>query len=327
MKNSLLKNSFILDPDIMMASEDLGYKKGDISISYSQFSTYLKCPKSWELKNIKKIKEDKPSIHMVFGNAMHSVIQTYFKVMYTKTIKAADELDYKEMLKTQLREEYAKDKAKHGYNFTTPQELSEFYEDGLEIINYLKKKRATYIESPKDWVLVGIEIPLCLIPDKNRPTVRFTAYLDIVFRTKTKPYRYKVIDFKTSTNGWKEWDKKDKGKIAQVILYKKFFADQYGVKEDQIDVSFLILKRKLQLESMYPQRRLQKFEPAQGTRIVKQTIQTFTDWVEACFDQEGQYATDHGYLALAGTNFKNCKFCPYNENEELCPKSKRITEI
>jgi len=326
MKDNLLKNSYIVDPDIRLRAEDLKYEKGDISISYSQFSTFLKCPRSWELKHIQKIREDKPSIHMVFGNAMHTVIQHYLKVMYTKTIKAADQEDLCSLLKEQLRYEYSTVKEKKGYNFSTPIELAEFYEDGVEILNYLKKKRSSYF-STKDWELVGVEVPLCLIPDNTRPTVRFTAYLDIVFRSKKKPFIYRIIDFKTSTNGWRDYEKKDKTKTAQVILYKKFFAEQYGVKEDQIEVSFLILKRKLMIDSLWPQKRLQDFKPVQGSRTVKDVMKSFTSWIELGFDSNGQYDTSHAYHPLAGKNYNNCRFCPFNENEELCPKSNRITNI
>jgi len=41
------------------------------TISYSQFSLFQTCPLSWKLKYIDKIKEDTPSIALLFGNIFH----------------------------------------------------------------------------------------------------------------------------------------------------------------------------------------------------------------------------------------------------------------
>jgi hypothetical protein len=63
---------------------------------------------------------------------------------------------------------------------------------------------------------------------------------------------FKIIDIKTSTKGWSDYEKKDETKQFQLILYKHFFAKQFGVEIDKIDIEFFIVKRKIWAESPYP---------------------------------------------------------------------------
>ena len=45
------------------------------TISYSQFSIYNDCPRKWELLYKEGLNEYQPTIHTVFGTAMHTTIQ------------------------------------------------------------------------------------------------------------------------------------------------------------------------------------------------------------------------------------------------------------
>ena len=62
-------------------------------ISYSQLSSFENCPKQWYLTYVKNLAPYKPSIHAVFGTAMHETIQTWLDVLYNDTIKKANEMD------------------------------------------------------------------------------------------------------------------------------------------------------------------------------------------------------------------------------------------
>ncbi len=292
-------------------------------ISYSQFSQYQKCPLSWKLKYIDKHKIDEPSIHTVFGSAMHTVIQSYLQVLYTSTIKKSEELDFSQMLLSEIKKTYAHDVEKYQKHFSTKEELTEFYLDGLEILNYLRKKRANYFDK-KNWELIGIELPLLINPDETKEKVYLISYLDLVFRER-KSKKILVFDLKTSTRGWKEWDKKDETKIAQLHLYKIFFSKLYNIPIDDIEVEFYILKRKIEQDSMYPQRRVQTFKPSQGSISVNKTKKEFQRFIDACFLPDGSYNTLLTYQPQAGKNYWNCKYCDFNYREDLCPKKNRIT--
>jgi hypothetical protein len=290
-------------------------------ISYTQYSIYQKCPLRWKLKYVDRIKDDKPSIHTVFGNSMHNIIQHYFQVLFQETVKKADALEFYKLLIQELKQNYAADVEKYQCHFSTKEELMEFYLDGLETLNYLRKKRTTYVDR-KRWTLAGTELSILIPPVESKPNVLLIGFLDIVFKDKTKPKFY-IWDLKTSGKGWNKWDKADETKIAQLLLYKIYFSKQYGIPLDQIEVEFIILKRKIDPDSEWPQRRIQRVKPAQGTISYGRTLKSFEAFVNACFLPDGTYNKLTHYEATAGKGSFNCRFCEFKDNKELCPDENR----
>ena len=115
------------------------------------------------------------------------------------------------------------------YIFHHSEELREFYEDGLQILNFIKKKRNQYF-TKRGWYLAGIETPITLSPNSGFPNILYIGYLDLVlYHEPTNTF--KIIDIKTSTKGWNDYNKKDEDKQFQLILYKKFFSKQFGVPD------------------------------------------------------------------------------------------------
>jgi hypothetical protein len=295
--------------------------KGSIVISYSQFSKWKKCPRSWKLAYIDKNKISKPSIHVVFGTAIHTCIQTWVKTFLTESVKLSEELQFDVMLLEELQKTYKKEMLAHGSHFSTKEELSEFYLDGLNILNWIRKKRTKYFDS-RYQQLVGIEVPILLPPDPKKPGVLLMGYLDLVIRD-IRDGIVTIFDIKTSTRGWKDWDKKDETKISQLLLYKVYFSEQYKVPLDLIHVEYLIVKRKIDEESEFAQRRVQTFVPAQKKPSLNKVSNAFAEFLETCFTDDSKYNTDIGYHPIAGSKYQNCRFCEYN-NEEQCPMKDRI---
>ena len=284
------------------------------NISYSQYSMWKKCPKQWALQYRDGHKVYTPSIHTVFGKALHEAFQHYIQVMYDKSGAAADREDILEILKDKLREhyqdEYKKNKNQH---FSDPGELSEFYDDGVEILNYLKKNRGKYF-SKRGWHLVGIETPITMPPISSNPNVLFIGYLDIVMYNETLN-KFKIIDIKTSTKGWKlDYVKKDEDKQFQLILYKKFFAEQFNVPVDNIDIEFFITRRKVYEGGDYPQKRFQLYEPPSGKIKRSRATNAIHDFIKDCF-KESSY-TDK--VMLPNPSKWNCTFCAFKEDKKLC---------
>ena len=75
-------------------------------ISYSQISMYNDCPFRWKLNYVDDLRIFESNIHLIFGTAMHEVLQTYLEVMYNDSIKNADLLPLEEMLKDKLIEQF-----------------------------------------------------------------------------------------------------------------------------------------------------------------------------------------------------------------------------
>ncbi len=114
-------------------------------ISYSQFSMYSTCPKHWELAYAKGLRTFSQSIHTIFGTAMHETLQHYLTVMFEQTATAADSINLNKYLKDQMYNLYKEAVDKMGEHFSNKFELGEFYEDGVAIIDWFKKRRGQYI--------------------------------------------------------------------------------------------------------------------------------------------------------------------------------------
>jgi hypothetical protein len=280
-------------------------------ISYSQFSMFNECPKKWSLQYVEGHKQFTSTIHTVFGTALHEVIQHYLTVMYEQNGVQADKINTYEMFEDKLREEYIKQyKANKKQHFSTPDELREFFEDGIEIIRDFAKNKAKHF-SKRDWYLVGCEIPISRYPDQTLPNVIYQGYLDIVLYHEPTN-KIHIIDLKTSTSGWNDKQKKDENKQFQLILYKKFFSEQFNFPIDNIDVEFFIVKRKLFESDDFVIRRIQKFKPPSGKVKLNKATQALNDFLKDAFDLNGYKKTEH-----KPKSNNNCKWCVFHKTH-LC---------
>ena len=280
------------------------------NISASQILMYDECPLKWKLSKIDKLQVYQPSVHTVFGTAMHETIQDWLHVMYNETAKAANAMNLREVLKIKMREVYEKERKKTKEVFTTADELNSFFLDGVEILTYLKKKRSSYF-SMKNTYLAGIETGLV---HEVRPNVYFIGYIDLVFYNKLAD-TYTIIDIKTSTRGWGDYEKKNDAKIAQILLYKEFFAKQFNVDVDQINVEYFILRRKINEDAEFVARRVQEWRPASGKVKRGKAVKLLNEFVDNAF-KDGVYNLEGDFTPTPSKSA--CMFCPYKEEKELC---------
>jgi hypothetical protein len=253
---------------------------------------------------------------MTFGTALHETLQHYITTIYNVSGAEADRINLEEYFYDKLGEIYRKDlKSNKNVHFTNPEELNEFYEDGLEIIRFLKKKRNIYF-GKRGWYLIGCEVPLMVNPNPTYPNILYKGYLDVVlYHEGTNSF--KILDIKTSTRGWGDKEKKDEIKQYQLILYKKFFAQQFNIPIDNIDVEFFIVKRKIWEQSEFPISRIQEFKPASGKVKLNKAYTAINDFVDIAFNSNGTY---NNKIHLPNPSAHNCKFCPFKDNKELCDK-------
>jgi hypothetical protein len=237
--------------------------------------------------------------------------------MYEENGAAADEINLEEYFEDRFRENYSKEyqnnKKQH---FSNPEEMREFFEDGIAILEFIKKKRNGYF-TKKGYYLVGIEVPIVISPDKRYNNVLFNGFIDLaIYHEPTNTFT--IYDIKTSTRGWSDKDKKDEIKQFQVLFYKLYFSEQFGVPEESIDVKFFILRRKVWEESDFPQKRIQEFIPNQGKIKLKKARTALESFIDNVFNLDGTYkTTDHP----AQPSKTNCKYCPFKNKKELCPQA------
>ena len=229
--------------------------------------------------------------------------------MYNDTAKLAEQLPLEDMLRTRMKRNFEQIvEANGGEMFCSEADMVEFYGHGVEILKFLRKKRAQYF-SKKGYELIGIEVPLNYDLPNN---IKFVGYIDIVIRDTVRDL-IKIYDIKTSTMGWNKWMKADKLKSDQLLLYKQFYAKQFNHPIDKIEVEFFIVKRKLYENLDYPQKRVQKFVPANGKPSINKVIARLDEFMTECFTSDGEYNVEHIYRKEASK--KNCRFCEFNQTE------------
>ena len=269
-------------------------------VSFSQYSTYLKCPHKWYLDYVKNLREKEDNINTTFGTAIHHAFQTYLTVLYKESVTAADSIDVKKLFQDKFAEEVKKIK------LLDESEYTDFVFDGHDIIDTFLKSANRIKHFPhNEYELVGIEIPL-EIPIKNN--VEFVGFVDIVLKERNVE-RYRIIDFKTSSNGWNQYQKEDESKYSQLHLYKSVYSKKFNVPLSSIDVEFFIVKRKLFEKSTFPQSRIQIFKPASGSQMIKESINNFIQFLDYGFNNDGSYNIDNQYPKIPGDRKKNCKYC------------------
>jgi hypothetical protein len=275
------------------------------SISYSQLSMYSECPKKWSLQYKEGHKQFTSTIHTVFGTALHEILQHYLTTYYNQSGVVADQINTSEMFEDKLREEYAKQyKSNNKQHFSNPIELREFYDDGIEIIRDFAKNRGKHF-SKRGWYLIGIEVPIYLNPHSKLSNVVYQGFLDAVLYHEPTNKIY-IIDFKTSTWGWGDKEKKNEIKQFQLLLYKKYFSELYNFPEENIEVEFFIVKRKLRESEDFTIKRIQKFKPVSGKVKMKKAEQAMLSFIEEAFDTNGFKQIEHQPKIN-----DNCKWCPF----------------
>jgi hypothetical protein len=283
------------------------------SVSYSQYSMWASCPHKWYLKYVENKEPYQASIYTVFGTAFHETLQQYLEVMYNESGAAADRMNLEEIFTERFRETYSKEYKSAGTHFSNASEMREFFDDGVAILDWIQKRRNKLFTIRKV-KLLGIELPLIL---KLANNIYYKAFIDFALYDEDLKKVY-IYDIKTSTRGWSDREKKDDAKLAQILLYKQYFSQQYQIEVDNIEVEYFIVKRKIYEQSEYPIPRVQSFKPASGKSKRKQAVDNFQAFIEDCFDESGKPIIK-SYLKNVGES--SCKWCPFRDDSSLCDKN------
>ena len=141
----------------------------------------------------------------------------------------------------------------------------------------------------------------------------FKGFIDLILRDKSNG-RILIIDWKTSGEQWDvSKKKKDVTFMAQMRLYKYFFAKKQNVDIDSIDCKYIVLNR---LKS--------KKCPELGFGEI-QPVEIFSDHkdIEDSLTMVAETVRNihvNNYFPKAKFNNKtgNCFFCPYKTNFKMC---------
>jgi hypothetical protein len=226
--------------------------------------------------------------------------------MYGVSKKQAMEINTDKLLLDWMRKEFLKENEKLSEGtICTQLELEEFYGDGRRILEWFKKKLDKFY-TKSGFELVGIEIPL---NTKVKEGVHFIGFVDIVMKDLSDNSII-IIDLKTSTMGWNKYQKSDKYKNAQIVIYKKYYSELFNVPLDKIKVEYQIMRRKLYEDAPFPIPYISRHVPANGKPTVNRVHKEFMEFVDEVFDDEGKFR-DLPYPKVPGERKKNCKFCEF----------------
>lgn len=284
-------------------------KKYNKYVSFSQYSMYYKCPRSWKLAYVDNLRKKEANIHLVFGTSMHETIQEYLEMLYNQPHLDVNSINWKERL-LQIMTELA-DKSENlidGKRCMDDETFDEFIDDGNQILDYLFSEDVRHkFFSKTRYSLSGIETSIDLEVKNN---VGYIGFLDVVLFDKINQ-KYKIIDLKTSTRGWNKWQKADESKTHQLLLYKVFYAKEFNVPLDKIEVEFIILKRKHNEDEPFAGDRIQRFVPPHGTMSSKEAWTSFNSFLNESFTKSGEYNLDNPFPKTPGKNKKNCRWCEF----------------
>jgi hypothetical protein len=231
--------------------------------------------------------------------------------MYEKSGAEADRINTYDMFEEKLREEYTTQYKKNkNQHFSNPQELRQFFDEGIEIIRDFSKNKSKYF-SKRGWWLVGCEVPIQVIPNPLKPNVVYNGFLDVVMYHEPTD-TFKIIDIKTSRQGWNNKVKKDELKQFQLILYKKFFSELFGVDPKKIEIEYFIVKRQLYEHEDFVIKRIQTFSPPSGKIKQKRAGDVLQTFIIEAFTKEGYKEVEH-----QPKENNNCKWCPFYKTH-LC---------
>lgn len=281
-------------------------------ISYSQFTTFHDCPKKFERKYVNGDYRSDYNINLVFGNSTHQVIQHYVEKIYQTSQKIANKLDLHNYLYERLCSNYQESFEKNLSNhFATLEELNEFYTDGCNILDELKQDCEKYFSQSYEYIGSELHIISKILEGFD---VNFQAYIDSTFYD-TISDKIIIYDYKTSTKGWNESTKSDEYKLAQLRLYKYFISKIFGINLEDIEIKFIILKRKIwEGNSKYEAKRISMFEPSHGKKKIQQSFELIEDFVKENFNTDGSY--NKNVLRIATPSKFTCNYCPFTDECE-----------
>lgn len=289
------------------------------TVSYSQYKIWKTCPLQWKLLYVDNVEIAGDSIESIFGGAMHDTIQEWIPSHFEDS-KRARKVDLNPVLKEKLisrfQDTITTDQTGSKQYVSDAVTLQEYFNDGCAILSHIQKYGEEFFPT-RGFQLMGCEIKLVMELGKG---LKFKAYIDILIHD-TKLNHYHIIDLKTSRAGWYEPQKKDPLKVNQVLLYKKFWSEKFNVPPDNIFPRFIILKRKIKDHPDFIVRRIANFEPSHGKISLKKASESWEEFLTECFDESGNIRVDN---LKATPSEKNCRYCPFANNEALCSVSYNV---
>jgi hypothetical protein len=267
---------------------------GKVHISFSEFSKYQSCGHRHLIEKYLKLVGEETSIHLIFGNSIHKAIELGIKEKSSVQERVLN-----------FREDFSREMHNNLKNSPDFNELDNYLNQGENIIKTLSTEKIL-----EKYNIIGVELPLY---EKIYSIFHFKGFIDLILQDK-KTNRYVIVDWKTSGEAWDvSKKKKDITFMAQMRLYKYFFARKQGVSFDEIDCKYVVLNRlksKKCPELGYGE--IQSVEIFSDVNDIESSLTVVAETMEKIHIQ------NHFPKAKFEKKTGNCFFCPYKNNFAMC---------
>lgn len=281
-------------------SKDLEYNQlkeqnsNKIHISFSEFSKYQSCGHRHLIEKYLKLVTEETSIHLIFGNAVHKAIELGIK----------ERKNVQERILT-FREDFTREMLNNLKESPEFNELDNYLNQGENLIKSLSTEKIL-----EKYEVVGVELPLY---EQIYNQFHFKGFIDLILKEKGED-KFLIIDWKTSGEAWDvSKKKKDITFLAQMRLYKYFFARKKGLDVGQIDCKYVVLNRlksKKCPELGYGE--IQSVEIFSNIQDIENSLSVVAETIK-------NIHIDNYFPKAKFENKKNnCFFCPYKNNFALC---------
>jgi hypothetical protein len=198
-------------------------KTGKGHVSFSEGKLHEGCSYAHKLKHIDNLNFFEENVYTNFGTAVHASCEDFLE---TREMKHEISLDL-------IKESWEK---------------YELPEMGL----WLKRSNAI-LDAVPDWLedrfpgwetVRAEEDLLEPIPGIHTNT-KFKGFIDAIIKHDGE---YWLLDWKTASNGWNDWKRKDEALKRQLVFYNLFWSRKHNIDFDKINCGFVILNRDLAAE-------------------------------------------------------------------------------
>lgn len=261
---------------------------GKPHISFSELKDWWDCSYRHYLRHVKKIDLSKPSIHLVFGSAVHAAAEHFLK---NKEVNL-------DTAKKILVEGFEK--------FGTSESFQESNKEKLvqSIQNIMNELPKFLDDTFPNWEMIASEEALfedLKVFFEKHDGLNFKGFIDCVIKVPGKKpgqFLYWIIDFKTANRPWNRDAIGDVKKRAQLVLYKKFWATKHNIPLKDVRCAFLIL-----LKSGKPGKICYSIPVSVGDVTIDRSLKILGNSL-SCIKR-----------GFSLKNKESCKYCDYKDTE------------
>jgi len=277
------------------------FPTGKGHISFSEVKAWAECPFRHHLMYVEKINVYKDNPYADFGTILHDAIELFLNTKrpfdfdwinknleQTWKEKGYDTQEYINEIKTE--------RSSNGWKYN--HESCQDYQVSAK--NILSDFENFMDETFPGWEPISAEFEL---GEKIDEDLKFKGFIDCIIARPKKPgsnkVEYWIIDWKTTgPNGWFYKKKKEFLSLAQVGMYKKFWAEKNNIPISDIKTGYVFLKR-----GAKPGKTCELLKVSTGPKFLQKSTDLINKMILNV--KKGNKLK----------NYNNCVFCPYKQSE------------